>query len=136
MSSKGSKWVCILKFMPNQSFLCNFLSTPRCKSQVPAKETKCLSCFGRDFTLNGLLLFPQLRPSILGPSCGAVSIEKDKHVTPTHSSKNTRSSHGAQYCGFQAYSDALKIPPELLLIGIVCFLLLAMPRPQRSLGHC
>ena len=21
-------------------------STPRCKSQVPAKETKCLSCFG------------------------------------------------------------------------------------------
>ena len=24
-------------------------ATPRCKRQVPAKETKCLSCFGRDF---------------------------------------------------------------------------------------
>ena len=22
---------------------------PRCKSQILAKETKCLSCFGRDF---------------------------------------------------------------------------------------
>ena len=32
-----------------QSFVCNFLSTPRCKSQIPAKETKCLSCFGRNF---------------------------------------------------------------------------------------
>ena len=27
----------------NQSFVCNFLSSPRCKSQVPAKETKCLT---------------------------------------------------------------------------------------------
>ena len=25
-----------------------FLSTPRCKSQIPAKETECLSCFGRN----------------------------------------------------------------------------------------
>ena len=33
---------CILLFRSNQSFVCNFLSTP--KSQVPAKETKCLSC--------------------------------------------------------------------------------------------
>ena len=32
-----------------QSFVCNFLSTLRCKSQIPAKETKCLSCFGRNF---------------------------------------------------------------------------------------
>ena len=31
------------------SFVCNFLSTPRCKSQVSAKVIKCLSCFGRDF---------------------------------------------------------------------------------------
>ena len=27
-----------------QSFVCNFLSTPRWKSQVSQKETKCLSC--------------------------------------------------------------------------------------------
>ena len=33
----------------NQSFVCNFLSTPRYKSQVSAKETKCFSCFVRDF---------------------------------------------------------------------------------------
>ena len=42
----------ILRFRelwPNQSFVCNFLCTPRCKSQVPAKETKCLSCFGKNF---------------------------------------------------------------------------------------
>ena len=31
------------------SFICNFLCIPRRKSQIPAKETKCLSCFGRDF---------------------------------------------------------------------------------------
>ena len=24
-------------------------STSRCKSHVPVKETKCLSCYGRDF---------------------------------------------------------------------------------------
>ena len=40
---------CILYFRPNRSFVCNFLSTPRCKSQVHAKETKCPSCFKRDF---------------------------------------------------------------------------------------
>ena len=40
---------CILNFRLNQSFVCNFLSTLRCKSQIPAKETKCLSCFGRNF---------------------------------------------------------------------------------------
>ena len=28
--------------------------------------------------------------------CGAVSIEKDKHLTPANSSKTTRSSHSAQ----------------------------------------
>ena len=25
-----------------KSFVCNFLSTSRCKGQVPAEETKCL----------------------------------------------------------------------------------------------
>ena len=29
---------CILLFRPNQRFVCNFLCTLRCKSQVPAKE--------------------------------------------------------------------------------------------------
>ena len=39
----------ILLLKPHQLFVCNLLSTPRCKSKVPAKETKCLSCFGRDY---------------------------------------------------------------------------------------
>ena len=39
---------------------------------------------------------------------GAVSIEKDKYLTPARSLKSTRSSHGAQYCRHQTYSDALK----------------------------
>ena len=37
---RASNGCCILYLRPNQSFVCNFLSTPRCKSQVPAKETK------------------------------------------------------------------------------------------------
>ena len=40
---------CILEFRPNQSFVCNLLCTLRCKSQVHAKKTKCLSCLGRHF---------------------------------------------------------------------------------------
>ena len=39
---------------------------------------------------------------------GAVSVEKDKYLTPAHSLKLTRSSHSAQYCRYQTYSDALK----------------------------
>ena len=50
---------------------------------------------------SSLLLFHKIH-------CGAVSIEKDKYMTPAHSSKTTRSSHRAQYCRFQTYSDALK----------------------------
>ena len=44
---------------------------------------------------------------------GAVSIEKDKYLTPARSLKSTRSSHSAQYCRYQTYSDALKnsLPP-------------------------
>ena len=58
-------------------------------------------------------------------------------MTPAHSSKSTRSSHSAQYCRYQTYSVALKnsLPPELFHIGIVCLLLLPIPRPQRCLGH-
>ena len=40
---------CMLLFRLNQSFVCNFLSTPKCKSQVAAKETKFHSWFGRYF---------------------------------------------------------------------------------------
>ena len=77
-----------------------------------------------------LLLFHKIH-------CGAVSIEKDKYMTPAHSLKTTRSSHSAQYRRHQTYSDALKnsffprtiphwnsLPPSV-----------AMPSPQRSLGH-
>ena len=39
--------------------------------------------------------------------CGAVFVEIDKNLTPAHSSKVTRSSHRAQYCRYQTYSDAL-----------------------------
>ena len=50
---------------------------------------------------SSLLLFHKIH-------CGAVSIEKDKYMTPAHSLKTTRSSHSAQYCRHQTYSDALK----------------------------
>ena len=50
---------------------------------------------------SSLLLFPKIH-------CGAVSIEKDKYMTPAHSLKSTRSSHSAQYRRHQTYSDALK----------------------------
>ena len=69
--------------------------------------------------------------------CGAVSIEKDKYMAPAHSSKTTRSSHSAQYCRHQTYSDAQKnsVSPELFHIGIVCLLLWPILRPQTSIGH-
>ena len=50
---------------------------------------------------SSLLLFHKIH-------CGAVSIEKDKYMTPAHSLKTTRSSHSAQYHRQQTYSDALK----------------------------
>ena len=77
-----------------------------------------------------LLLFHKIH-------CGAVSIEKDKYMTPAHSLKTTRSSHSAQYHRHQTYSDALKnsFLPELFHIGIVCLLLWRIPSPQRSLVH-
>ena len=54
-----------------------------------------------------------LRPVGIGPPCffqihsGAVSIAKDKYLTPAHSLKSTRASHSAQYCRYQTYSDAM-----------------------------
>ena len=52
---------------------------------------------------SSLLLFQKIH-------CGAVSIEKDKYMTPAHSLKTTRSSHSAKYHSDQTYSDALKNP--------------------------
>ena len=50
---------------------------------------------------SSLLLFHKIHS-------GAVSIEKDKNLTPAHSLKSTRASHSDQYCRYQTYSDALK----------------------------
>ena len=50
---------------------------------------------------SSLLLFHKIH-------CGAVSIEKDKYMTPAHSLKTTRSSHSAHFLRHQTYSDALK----------------------------
>ena len=69
-------------------------------------------------------------------SC-AVSIEKDKYLTPAHSLKFTRTSHSAQYCRYQTYSDALKnsFSPELFHSGMVFLLRWSIPRLLRSIGH-
>ena len=79
---------------------------------------------------SSLLLFHKIH-------CGAVSIEKEKYLTPAHSLKSTRASHSAQYCRYQTYSDALKnlIFPELFHSGMVFFLWWSIPRLLRSLGH-
>ena len=79
---------------------------------------------------SSLLLFHKIHS-------GAVSIEKDKYLTPAHSLKSTRSSHSAKNCRYQTYSDALKnfFPPGLFHSGIVFLLLWSIPRLMRSLGH-
>ena len=40
--------------------------------------------------------------------CGTMSIDKDKYLTPSQSTRSTRSSHNSQYCRPQTYSDPLK----------------------------
>ena len=40
--------------------------------------------------------------------CGTMSIDKDKYLTLSQSTRSTRSSHNSQYCRPQTYSDALK----------------------------
>ena len=55
---------------------------------------------GRPRDGSSLLLFHKLHS-------GAVSLEKDKYLTPAHSLKSTRASHSDQYCRYQTYSDAL-----------------------------
>ena len=79
---------------------------------------------------SSLLLFHKIHS-------GAVSIEKDKYLTPAHSLKSTRASHSAQYCRYQTYSDALKnsFSPELFHSEMVFLLWWSIPRLLRSLGH-
>ena len=80
--------------------------------------------------LSSLLLFHKIHS-------GAVSIEKDKYLTPARSLKSTRSSHSAQYCRYQTYSDALKNSffPELFHSGMFFLVRWSIPRLLRSLGH-
>ena len=62
---------------------------------------------------SSLLLFHKIHS-------GAVSVEKDKYLTPAHSLKSTRSSHSAQYRRNQRYSDALKnsfFPADYSTVG-------------------
>ena len=40
---------CILKLRPNQCFVCNFLSMPRCQCQIASKKTQSLSCLSCNF---------------------------------------------------------------------------------------
>ena len=69
--------------------------------------------------------------------CGTMSIDKDKYLTPSQSTRSTRSSHNSQYCRPQTYSDALKysFSQGLFLIGIVWLNLWSQLRSQRSSGH-
>ena len=68
---------------------------------------------------------------------GAVSIEKDKYLTPAHSLKTTRAPHSAQHCRYQTYSVALKNSffPKLFHGGMVFLLRWSIPRLLRSLVH-
>ena len=84
---------------------------------------------------SSLLLFHKIHS-------GAVSIEKDKYLIPAHSLKSTRSSHSAQYCRYQTYSDALKdiLPspppptiPQWIYCGIIFHLRWSIHRLLRSL---
>ena len=77
---------------------------PAGDGETPVASAKCL------MSLNGHLLRPVGTSPLFFHKihCGAVSIEKDKYMTPAHSLKTTRSSHSAQYRRHQTYSDALK----------------------------
>ena len=75
---------------------------------------------------SSLLLFHKIHS-------GAVSIEKDKYLTPAHSLKSTRESHSAQYCRYQTYSDSFS--PQLVHSGMVFLLRWSISRLLRSLGH-
>ena len=48
--------------------------------------------------------------------CGTMSIDKDKYLTLSQSTRSTRSSHSSQYCRPQTYSEAMKysFPPRTI----------------------
>ena len=46
--------------------------------------------------------------AFLPQDCGTMHFDKDKYLTPSQSTRSTRSSHNSQYCRPQTYSDALK----------------------------
>ena len=79
---------------------------------------------------SSLLLFHKIHS-------GAVSMEGDGCLAPARGLGSTRSSHSAQYCRYQTYSDALKnsFSPGLYHSGIVFLLRRSIPRLLRSLGH-
>ena len=86
------------------------------------------------------LQWPTLEASLLYLHkiyCRIISIDKDKYLTPSQSTRSTRSSHNSQYCRPQTYSDAPKysFSQELFLIGIVWPHLWSQLRPQRSSWH-
>ena len=99
-------------------------------------SARCLISFQESPSLearrdrSSLLLFHKIHS-------GAVSIEKDKYLTPAHSLKSTRSSHSAQSYRFHTNSDAPKNSffPGLFHSGIVFLLWWSNPRLLRSLGH-
>ena len=67
---------------------------------------KCLmSCNGQLWTPGGIspLCFSSTRFIV-----GLCLLIKDKYLTPSQSTRSTRSSHNSQYCRPQTYSDGLK----------------------------
>ena len=71
--------------------------------------------------------------------CGTMSIDKDKYLTLSQSTRSIRSSHKSQYCRPQTYSvrcpEVFFFPQGLFLIGIVWLHLWLQLGPQRSSGH-
>ena len=61
--------------------------------------------------------------SLLFFHSGTMSINKDKYLTPSQTTRSTRSSHNSWYCRPQTYRDALKYSfytKDFSPFGIVC----------------
>ena len=91
-------------------------------------ELECPS-FEAHMDRSSLLLFHNICFS-------AVFVEEDKYITPTHSSKVTRSSDSAEYCWYQTYSYVLKksFYSKLFHIGKVLLLLQPLLSTHRSIA--
>ena len=82
-----------------------------------------------------------LTPTEIGPPCfhkihcGVVSNKKDKYLTPAHSLKTTRSSHIAQYCRCETYSDALENSFFPKLVFLLRSPVVNTQTTQRSIEH-